>query len=87
MIEQAAVVVPGDPGYHGTCITADTRSHPSHCWERAAIHCFHMEKIPFFTKMEAATTCMQMVDAILKLRIPPQKSPVQWGWGKGWPGQ
>jgi hypothetical protein len=69
------------------CITSDTRPDPAHCWERAAVHCFMMKDLPYFVQRAAATECLYMAQAIWKIPRPPQRSVVQWGWGKGWPGQ
>lgn len=81
------IVIPGDPDYIGACITDESRPDPSHAWSRAANHIRNCLGFPFFVRVEASTTCRHVVEEILKKPRPPRRSPVQWGWGKGWPGQ
>ncbi len=85
-IEQI-IVVPGNPDERGlVAIWSDTRSNPAHCWERAAIHCFHFKNVDYFQQLESAAACWHMVEAIRKIPRPPRR-PIDWGWGKGWPRQ
>jgi len=86
-IETVAV---GNTEYHGTDIS-DERPHESHCWHRAATHILKDKEWDYFERMEAAATCMKMVEAIIAIPRPPKRANaawggVQWGWGKGWPG-
>lgn len=83
-MNESVIVVPGDPEYRGTCITADTRPNPRHAWLRAASHCLRALDTPYFVRTSAADTCFHVADS---LPVKPFKSPVKWGWGKGWPGQ
>lgn len=79
-------IVPGDPEYHGTCISDTANRHDaSHCWFRARNHIFRMNGFHFFEKIEAANACSAMVEVILKNPRPPVQWGVKWGWGKGWP--
>lgn len=84
------ITVPGDPEYHGTCITATHCRHDaSHCWGRAAIHIMRFTQLNFFERLEAAAICAEVVEAILQIPRPAKLAPrfgVTWGFGKGWPG-
>jgi hypothetical protein len=85
-MSEQVIIVPGDPGYVGACITDDGRPDPSHCWMRAITHIFQFKTLRYFVQLEAATTCRHMAEAIQKIPRPPRRAPVKWGWGKGWPG-
>lgn len=89
IMEGDTVIVTKDPEKERgqVCITSDTRPHPSHCWSRAAYHCFYFKELNYFEQREAAAACWDMARAINILKIPPQRAKVEWGWGKGWPGQ
>ncbi len=67
-----------------TCITAESRLNPRHVWLRAAAHCLKMLDVPYLVRLSAADTCFHVADS---LPLKPYRSPVRWGWGKGWPGQ
>jgi hypothetical protein len=84
---EETIVVPGDPEARGlVAIWSDTRPHPSHCWARAALHCFNFKNVNYFVQLESATACYHMAEAIRIIPRPPQRA-IEWGWGKGWPGQ
>ena len=79
--------VPGNPENLGlVCITSETRPYPGHAWARAALHIMRFDGLPFFARLEASSICCQVVDAANRIPRPPQRVPVKWGWGKGWPG-
>jgi len=80
------IIVPGDPGYIGTCITADTRPDPSHAWARAANHIFKFKDLNYHVQLAAAAKCWRVAGCVLPLGRPRPGPVVKWGWGKGWPG-
>jgi hypothetical protein len=85
MIEE--IIIPGDPEAVFTCITAVSRPDSSHAWARAANHIIHFKDLDYFIRIEAAAICARVAGLALPLGRPPQRAPVRWGWGKGWPGQ
>lgn len=86
-MNETTIIVAGDPEKERgqVCITSDTRPDPSHCWARASLHCFHFQNLNYFVRLESATACRHMAEAVMKLPRPPQRA-IHWGWGKGWPG-
>lgn len=71
-----------------TCITDESRPHSSHAWARAASHIMRDLGLDYFVRLEASTACRHVVEAELRIPRPPRRGyQVQWGWGKGWPGQ
>jgi hypothetical protein len=74
------IVVPGHPEDAHTCITSDTRPDPGHCWARAALACQYFKDFDYFVRCAAATDCLHMFEAIVKIPRPPQRA-IEFGWG------
>lgn len=86
MIEEV-IVIPGDPERERgqVCITAETRLDigRSHIWARAGSHIMSFTELNYSSRLEAATFCRHMVEAVLKIPRPPRRVPrIKWGWGK-----
>lgn len=81
------IIIPGNSENRDfVCITdAESRPDPTHCWARAAAHCFHFKEFNYFVQLESAVTCMHAAALIMTKPLPPKRAvPIKWGWDKGW---
>lgn len=83
MTEEVEIVVPGDANQVYTCITAEARPFASHCWIRAGAHIYRMQQFDYRVRVQAATTCERMAEAVAKQMKRPQRiEPVKgFSWG------